>query len=779
VSALRAALLASSLGFALACTTFTVHVPERELLPSAMAASGLRAGAARVDLTPIPGVPLGGFSIAAKVSRGFWTRLWARALYLEAPDGTALALVATELMIVPEGLADQVVALLHEDGATRHIGRENLMLAATETHQSPGNFFTSSFYNDFSSPRTGFDRELFDFLARRIADAVKQAVAGRMPAVLRVNHAESATYTSRIGQLFRNRSFDAFLRNPEAERYLLGNANVPECATSTEYPHPQACWAVHPRVDFLELVAADVSGAPTCKGIALAVFLAAHSTVLGPEVEVYSGDFFGAAASLVEQAAFADPGCPGGGVRFPVAPVFNGAQGDVSLVWDPKRRTRGEVLELADRLVAKLRTLLPGRVEPLATLGFQYERVGPLADMGVQEVSKGIPPREHRTAKEPMVGNSMLGGAEEGRSLLYEVGLAEGLRDILRDEHGMKSPPGRVRVGPFLMNPASLMFGMSAPPTATPIGVYRIGKTVLVAVPGELTTMMGERVRSRVAAAAGGTVERVLVVGFGNGYLSYLTTPEEYDAQHYEGGFDLYGAATGPFLMGRLENLAQKLAPDPVTGLPPKPPLLLPSESHTYSPGWADRFRVDPEDLGLPAYFLDDGLGMIAHGPPSPPELGGLRELPDRTLPTFCWDDAIPRLEDKACHDRFVPDVEVRKDGDSGPYADPVRGLPHDNRHLNVVTLVGEVGWRQADGQPLARWCAIWLPDDASSATKYRFHVTPIRGTEKLSDGFLPTDHVVGPLADDPLDPPGIEPLTCVPPLDTLGLCTYYCQDPG
>jgi neutral ceramidase len=70
-----------------------------------------------------------------------------------------------------------------------------------------------------------------------------------------------------------------------------------------------------------------------------------------------------------------------------------------------------------------------------------------------------------------------------------------------------------------------------------------------------------------------------VVSGYANEYASYFTTPEEYGAQHYEGGTTVYGPASGPFLTGSLADLARRLvrgrpapAPhrfDPVRGLRP------------------------------------------------------------------------------------------------------------------------------------------------------------------------------------------------------------------
>ena len=215
-------------GLGLACDgVLSIQVPARTDLVITTPQPDLQVGASRVDITPIPGIPLGGYSMAGKVSRGFWTRLYARSIYLEDSAGSSLAMVMTELMIMPAGLVDRVVELLHQQtiglasavGAPlTQIGRENLLMAATETHQSPGNFFSSQLYNSFSSPQEGFDPELFEFLARQIAKGIKIAHHARVKAVLRTSHfvgPQSDDYV--IDKFVRNRSLQAFLRHSPGE----------------------------------------------------------------------------------------------------------------------------------------------------------------------------------------------------------------------------------------------------------------------------------------------------------------------------------------------------------------------------------------------------------------------------------------------------------------------------------------------------------------------------------------------------------------------------------
>jgi hypothetical protein len=94
-----------------------------------------------------------------------------------------------------------------------------------------------------------------------------------------------------------------------------------------------------------------------------------------------------------------------------------------------------------------------------------------------------------------------------------------------------------------------------------PLTAARIGDRLVVTVPGEATAELGRRTRAAVLAATRSAgIGRVVLAGYANEYASYFTTPEEYGAQHYEGGTTVYGPASGPFLTASLAELAGSLA---------------------------------------------------------------------------------------------------------------------------------------------------------------------------------------------------------------------------
>jgi hypothetical protein len=98
--------------------------------------------------------------------------------------------------------------------------------------------------------------------------------------------------------------------------------------------------------------------------------------------------------------------------------------------------------------------------------------------------------------------------------------------------------------------------------------VVRVADRLVVSLPAEPTVEVGRRARAAVQAAAGGGIAGSVVSGLANEYVNYLTTPQEYDRQHYEGGSTVFGPASSALLREALAELARRMA----RGLPAQSP---------------------------------------------------------------------------------------------------------------------------------------------------------------------------------------------------------------
>jgi neutral ceramidase len=105
-------------------------------------------------------------------------------------------------------------------------------------------------------------------------------------------------------------------------------------------------------------------------------------------------------------------------------------------------------------------------------------------------------------------------------------------------------------------------------PHVLPTQIFTIGDAVIVGLPGEFTTMAGRRVRNDITSNFGSN-RQVILSGLTNIYSSYVTTPEEYQIQRYEGASTLYGPHTLPLLMQQYQRImtalvnGQSVAPGP------------------------------------------------------------------------------------------------------------------------------------------------------------------------------------------------------------------------
>jgi len=121
--------------------------------------------------------------------------------------------------------------------------------------------------------------------------------------------------------------------------------------------------------------------------------------------------------------------------------------------------------------------------------------------------------------------------------------------------------------------------------------VVRVADKLIASIPGEMTVEMGRRVRSAVlAASAGAGIHSVVISGLANEYLSYFTTPEEYERQHYEGAATLYGKLASLVLQNALADLAGRL----VRGEPAP-------DAYPYDPRNGVRDDAPPYDQGAAA----------------------------------------------------------------------------------------------------------------------------------------------------------------------------------
>ncbi len=511
-------------------------------LPAAAPAQGpaLSAGAGRADITPPTGYAMLGWARGDARALGQHTRLFARALVLQRGP-RRLALVAMDLNMISGGLVVQ---------AARRAGFDprDLIVSASHTHAGPtgySNFlFKDAAFPTPARPQSGVtepDPRLYTFLVARLALALERARADVGPAAAAWGHTTLTGVTE-------NRSIEAHLADHGIE--------LPRGAGRPGQDPGGATHTIDPNVDVLR-VDRLASGRRVPLG-AWSTF-ANHGTVNRSTFGYYNADHHAAAARVFEARVRRAGRVPR---RRPVVNVYgNSDAGDVSAglhAYGPAlaervgRREAAAMLTAWRRAGAALarRPRLESRWTRVCFCG-QSAPAGPLADHAA-------------------FGMSYLTGSEEGRGPLFDAtgDIYEGRR--------LTAPDGAQGVKVVARSDDD----RTLEPTAVPLTAVRLGDHLIVTVPGEATSELGRRTRAAVLAAARPAgVRRVVVAGYANEYASYFTTPEEYGAQHYEGGTTVYGPASGPFLTTSLADLAGRLARglpapapypfDPIRGLHP------------------------------------------------------------------------------------------------------------------------------------------------------------------------------------------------------------------
>ncbi len=142
------------------------------LVPAA--AQDLRMGSAEVDITPPPGMAMGGY-FQIRLNTGTLDPLYAKAMVLQ--DGPVeVALVFCDLLNLPRGYVDDARRIIQ---STTHIPPENVMVSATHSHTGPE--MNHVFLDRLQGAPAQIAREYRTALPEKIAEAVKEAEAHLQP----------------------------------------------------------------------------------------------------------------------------------------------------------------------------------------------------------------------------------------------------------------------------------------------------------------------------------------------------------------------------------------------------------------------------------------------------------------------------------------------------------------------------------------------------------------------------------------------------------------------
>ena len=478
------------------------------------------------DITgPAWGVQMWGFSYDGQLTEGIHIRQKSRAFVIAENNGESrLVFVSVDIGSIEHNIALEVVDRLQvRYGSTYTL--DNVILSATHTHAAPAGYWHNRFDLDLAGP---FYREYFDHIVQGIVASIEMAHGNIQPASILID-------TGDVEGAGINRSLIAYAQNPKEERDKY-TANIDKEMTLLKFSTDSGDigminWhAVHPTsmTYYNRLISGD------------------HKGYASGEFEREIRQAFNSAPLFVAAFAQANPG--------DVTPNLNlDNTGPGENDFESTRIIGDRQLSVARSLFKEASEKLTGKID--------YRQV--YVDLSNFEVADTYTGEGPQHTCPSAYGYSFAGGSTEdgGGHFLFEEGMTDQsiIYDFLiRILTGVQPYTPEVKK---CQTPKAILWqtGTGNPPLQSQIrsvSVARIGQLVLLAVPGEVTTMAGRRLRNTVMSQLGDWAKYVVIAGYSNGYAGYVTTPEEYRLQQYEGGHTLHGQWT----LGAYEQVTGELA---------------------------------------------------------------------------------------------------------------------------------------------------------------------------------------------------------------------------
>lgn len=465
-----------------------------------------------------------GYADLSQATAGIAMRQRARTFILvDRASGKRILHSTVETGLMFQSVHDEVLRQL----AVRYPGLytdENVLLTATHTHSGPGGDAGHGLYNVTT---LGFRPKTFDATVNGIVASAVHAQEDLAPAQLSITR-------SMLTNANVNRSKPAFDADPPADKAFYPDAIDPS-STSLQVTR-------NGKVD------------------GVLNWFPVHGTSMSTENHLISSDNKGYAAYEWEREV------KGQDYLSPNDPSFISAfaqsnSGDMSPNLD-LHPAAGEQQFTNTKLIggrqsAAAQSQVAGPAEPLAG-GIDVRMT--YVDLSAVTVSPEFTGdgQTHRTCI-PQLGAAFAAGSTEdggGGVSLFKEGQYGGnpLPHLISQAIYLIDPATADCQGPKdLLLPVGLVPGSVQ--TVLPVQLVRIGHFYLVALPTEITIVSGLRLRQAVARSLGIPIDNVLVQGYTNAYAHYLTTPEEYDTQNYEGAATMFGRWELPALQQTMAGL--------------------------------------------------------------------------------------------------------------------------------------------------------------------------------------------------------------------------------
>ncbi|MDK8767070.1 neutral/alkaline non-lysosomal ceramidase N-terminal domain-containing protein [Corynebacterium freneyi] len=495
--------------------------------PGASSSIPMTVGRGMADMTGEPlGAGMNGYAVLSQQTSGLRQRQFARAFVFDDGNGGRVAHVTADMGLMFQSIQMEVLRRLRARfGDVYHEG--NVLIGASHTHVAPGG---TSGHLMVDLTTLGFRPVTFEATVAGIVKAIERADADMAPSHI-------ALTRGTVADAGVNRSKTAFDNNPDADKAAFPDGVDRDSVT------------LHVLRDG--------------KAIGLINWYGIHPTTFGPEHTIVSGDNKGYAAWLAEHRAGVDHTNPAAAPY--VAAFAMSTPGDISpnhgLVPN-SGPGNGNEYESARILGRRQLDGVAGSAVPLAGGGIDARHQW--VDMRDVKVDGRFTP----DGQPGTTGPAILGAAFAASS--QEDGGGE---PMLGFNEGARGGTPWVRQVNQVAVPASASAIHGAKENLLPVGyipglvqqthvfhLHRIGGITIASLAFEPTTVAGLRMRRAIAEALDVDIDTVIVQGYTSGYGHYITTPEEYDQQDYEGGATIFGRLTLPAATQVFDGLASAMA---------------------------------------------------------------------------------------------------------------------------------------------------------------------------------------------------------------------------
>lgn len=525
----------------------------------------LKIGVGKHDITgPCAEVTFMGMSNLSQRGLGIHSRLFSRAFVFEDLDnGKHAVLVTADLGMCFQAVQQAVIKRLKKHPPFKVNGRfiyneKNVLISGNHTHSGPGGYSHHFVYNlamiDLHAA-SGFNGQNFDVIVEGIYRSIVKAHNSKKRGKILMARGD-------LGDCGNIRSVDAYVQNPEVDETAVRSLETVE--------------PMYREMTLLKFV--DDLGRP----FGSLNWFAVHPTNMGEKNRLISGDNKGYAEELFENrfsgvtAAFANSCCgdisPNAGFGRP------DGKHDYRRTVDFGTKQFQRAAQLYEEAVEELDGGIDFRQTYVDMSHCEIEGTGhrtwPAAfglgmSQGSSEDSKG-PGRWPEGTKKPEFKKDPQSVVTLERLLATAVGIHWPFHVPLEIEEGHGSKPIFVPLGL-----CSYKGKDPVVPFILPLQLIKLGNLVIIAHPGELTTVAGIRLRKTVLdildeASTG--VNHAVVGTYSGAFSSYTTTKEEYDLQHYEGASTLFGPWTLAAYQQENARLARTMKENKTIPAGPKPP---------------------------------------------------------------------------------------------------------------------------------------------------------------------------------------------------------------